>query len=266
MLEVLEAERGRGFNGLAGSRIAATVPLRQAWLDAALARVRAWPSALESLAVEIGEANRLHLTAVVRVLGFRTPVRLQLRLAPTMEDGIVRLVIDDGSMMASAVALLGPLLGQMPEGIVLRGRDLQIDVRRLAAQQGVGDLASMVSTVTFDSSRGVLWVAIHAAAPASEPADPRGRARATQGTALPFDLAEVRAWLQGARVDVDVQMDERLANDLLAALHAEARTPTGDALRDTVAHALQRPVVRFGEGVLRLSATAALDPPDPSAS
>ena len=259
LLALLEAERKRGFDGLAGSSLDVTVPLRQAALDAAIAQVRGWPAALEALAVEIGDANRLVVTATVRVFGFRTPVRLHLHLGPSMEDGLVHLVIDDGSLMASVVALLGPMLGSLPQGVRLQGRQFVVDVRRLAAQHGVGDLAGMVSTATFESTRGVLWITAHAAAPASEPMAARVARRSSPQSPLPCDVVTLRDWLQGARVDVDMRMDERLANDLLAALHADAQAPSGHEGRDVVARALQPPVVRFESGVLRLITTAALD-------
>jgi hypothetical protein len=258
---VLAAERAR-----AGSQVQVTVPLRQAALDAALAQV-VWPAPVEALAVEIGDANRLHVTAAVRVLGFRTEVRLQLRIAPTMEDGIVRIAIDDGSLLASAVALLGPLLGRLPAGVTLQGRQISIDVPRLAAQQGVEDLAGMVSTATFDTSPGVLWMSVHAAAPAPRPAATQQRVHEQHLTTLPaIDPAQLLAWLRGASVDVDVHMDERLANELLAALHAAAQVPSGDPVRDAFIRAVQKPLVRFEAGTVRVSANAALDDDRPSDS
>src|SRR5688500_3787717 len=92
LLAVLDAERSRGFEGMVGSRIETTLPLRQAALDAALAQVSAWPAPLEHLVVEIGDTNTLHVTATIRVFGFRTPIRVRLRLSPSAEHGIVRLL------------------------------------------------------------------------------------------------------------------------------------------------------------------------------
>lgn len=265
LLDILQAERERGFDGLAGSTVEATLPLRQAALDALLSQVRDWPAALDTLTVDIGDANRFLVTAVVRVLGFRTPVRLQVQLAPSMTDGLVHLVIDDGSLMASAVALLGPLLGHLPEGIVLQGRRFTVDVQRLAARQGVADLAGMVSSATFASSRGVLWVTVHVAAPALPPLQSPRVPRPSMHPSVPFDVASLRTWLQGSQLEVDLHIDTRLANDLVAALHADAQVPSGDALRDTVLKALRPPVVHFDAGGLRVSATAALDHDDPPA-
>jgi hypothetical protein len=255
VLAVLEAERELGFDGLAGSWIDARLPLRQAALDAALAQVARWPSAVEGVAVEIGEGNWLTVTATVRVFGFRTPVRLPVRLAPSMDDGLVRLVISDGSLVGSAIALLGPLLGKLPDGLTLEGRQIVVDVRRLGASAGLGDLASMLSTATFESTPGVLWILVKVVAPASAP--PMRQSSAN----VPFhiDLASVRVWLQGSRVDVDLRMNERLANDLLTALHADLQLPSGDDRRDIMTSALHPPVVRFESGAVRLSATASLD-------
>jgi hypothetical protein len=261
---VLDAERAAGFQGLDGSTVKATLPVRQAVVDAAIGSIRDWPSGLAGVTVEIGDANRLFVTVRARVFGFSTPIRLQLRLAPSMQDGIVHLFIDDGSLMASPVALLGPLLGSLPDGVTLQGRQITIDVPRVAVQQGVDDLACMLSGATFESSRGVVWVTLHAAAPVPAPIPSRETAHSPSRRPGAVDVATLRTWLEGSQVDVDLRLDERLANDLVTALHADAQVRTGDDLRDTVTHALRPPSVRFESGAVRLQASVALDPDDVS--
>lgn len=266
MRDLLEAERARHFAGLAGSRVDATVPLRQAVIDAALSAVRRWPPPLDGLAVRIAAANVIHVEAVVGVLGFAKTMRLRLRLAPAIEHGIVSLLLDDGSLLASALAWIAPLLGKLPGGVTLEGRRIVVDLQRLADQQGFGDLARMVSSATLTSDDGVLWISARLEVPATGgPASgrlPSGATAPASSRPSPFSAEDVLEWLRGAHLDADVRVDERLANELIAAAHAEAQaraTAATDAAAAAVARAVTRPVVHFEQGALRLTARAALE-------
>lgn len=280
VLQVLEAERSRRFPGLGGSRADTVLPVRQALIDEVLARVPRWPAPLDGLHVRIAQGNRLHVGAVIRVLGFRTRVGLTLRLAPAMENGRVRLFVDDRSFVASALSWLGPLMGRLPEGISLQGSQIVADIVALARRQGFDDLAALVSSASFQSEEGVLWVNARVEVPesagtgeerqphrSSETGLPGGTPGATARAAPgvpPFSIDELVASLAGARVDADLRLDERLVNDLVAAAHEHAQHTAGPGAPDvatTLARAVRRPTLRFEPGLVRIRAAADLDQP-----
>jgi hypothetical protein len=287
VMEMVEAERARGFEGLAGSRVEGLVPVRQALVDAVLAQVPRWPAPVEALAVRIGDANRIHVSAAIRVLGFRTRVRLALRLAPALENGRIRLFLDDRSFMSSAVSWLGPLLGQLPGGVILHGNQITVDVQQFASRLGVADVAALLSAASFHSDEGVLWINARGDVPegragerpAAESSPREAVPRASEGAAeaaaraasatreLPFTLDQLAAWLTGARVDVDVRLSERLANELVGAAHADAHTRAAAAsgAPAVLGQSLRRPVLRFEQGTVRLTAGADLQPQSPAA-
>jgi hypothetical protein len=278
VMQRVGAERSRGFAGLAGSRVDGLLPVRQALVDAVLARVPRWPAPVEGLEVHIEAGNRIHVSAAIRVLGFRTRVRLPLRLVPAMENGYVRLVMEGRSFVTSAVSWVGPMLGQLPAGIRLEGQHIVVDVRQFADRLGAADLAALLVSASFRSEDGVLWIDARAAVPddvaapepeavEGEPETVAAESAATEGQTadaaapareVPFTIDEVAAWLAGARVDADVRVSERLANDLAAAAHRDAQTQAAarnDGL-GVLARAVRRPVLRFEAGALRLSGGA----------
>jgi hypothetical protein len=285
-MEMVEAERALGFEGLAGSRVEALVPVRQALVDAVLAQVPRWPAPVEGLAVRIGEGNRIHVSAAIRVLGFKTRVRLPLRLAPALENGSVRLFLDDRSFLSSAISWLGPLLGRLPGGVTFDGNQVVVDVQQFASRLGVQDVAALLSAASFHSDEGVLWINARAdvregrtgerSPTGSSPREAAHRAPGDVGEAadraaaatreLPFTLDELAAWLTGARVDADVRVSERLANELVAAAHADAqaRAAAASGAPAVLGHSVQRPVLRFEQGTVRLSVGADLQPQSPA--
>lgn len=267
LMDALESERARHFAGLAGSWLDVTLPVRQAMVDAALAQVRDWPGPLEALGVGIGSDNTLHITAAIKVFGFRKQMHLRVRIAPAMDDGVVHLFLDDRSLGSSAVAWLGPLFGKLPEGVTLHGRQISVHVHQLTAQQGLAALARLLTTASFRSEDGILWIDARAEVPESTGlADVPPRLPAGHAQHPLFTVDELLEWLRGTRADADVRIDERLANALLSAAHADAhdRARAGSAPTDpaaVAAGALQRADVRFEQGAMRLTLSGNLDPP-----
>ena len=280
VLQMLEAERRRQFAGLAGTRLDGVLPVRQALVDAALAQAPRWPSPIETVRIRIAAGNRIHVAATVRLLGFKTRLGVSLRLAPALDDGQVRLFLEDRSLVSSALSWLGPLLGRLPHGISLQGNQILVDVRAAAARQGFGDLAALLSAASFETEEGVLWInarvdvpdaapgagvddrsAAGEAAPAGTAADVAQAPRARRAP-LPFGADDLVTWLTGLRVDADVRVDERLANALVAAAHADAGARAGESgsAAEALAAAVRRPVLRFEAGAVRVSAGADLRP------
>lgn len=277
--DILESERTHRFQGLLGSSLDIVLPVRQAALDAALAQVPEWPTPLEGLTVRIAADNLIHVGARVRIIGFSTTVRLQLRLDPTIDRGIMRLSIDDGSLAGRAASLIGPLLKQLPRGVTLDGKRVVVDTREFAAQQGVEDLASMLSSATLRSDEGVLWVEarveVHEGiATASARAERPG----SGARRLPFSVPDLLGWLRGTRVDADIRFVERLVNEVLVTAFADivsrASSASGsladpapqagaDEVIGIVTRALTPPRVTFEDGAMRVTTTFAPDPPLP---
>jgi len=264
-MQMLDAERARGFEGLAGSAAEVTIPIRQALIDAALLQVTRWPAPLEALGLGIGSGNILEVAAAIKVFGFGKHVRLRLRIAPAVEDGILRLFLDDRSLASNAIAFLGPLLGQLPGGVTLEGRQIVLDITRLAADQGFDDLVHMLSSASFEAEEGILWITARVDVTSRAGAAASPQRPATTPAPLPFQVDDLIAWLRGMRIEADVRADERLANDLLAAAHADAHTAATTGPRTAaaaVAASLRRPTVQFEQGAIRLTIGADVQPAD----
>jgi hypothetical protein len=196
----------------------------------------------------------------------------------------VRLFLDDRSFVSSAVSWLGPLLGRLPGGVTRR-QSIVVDVQQFASRLGVQDVAALLSAASFHSDEGVLWINARADVPEGGPASGPDREQPARGGApprrqdvgeaadraaaatreLPFTLDELAAWLTGARVDADVRVSERLANELAAAhADAQARAAAASGAPAVLGHSVQRPVLRFEQGTVRLSVGADLQPQSPA--
>lgn len=254
LVAALDAERRRGFDGLAGSEVDVVVPLRQAAIDEILAAAR-WPAPLETLTVRVAPGNVLLVTADVRIFGFVTSWPLRVRVAPSLEGGILQLALDDASLAARAVAWLGPLLARLPAGVRFQGARIEVDARRLAEDQGAADLLSMVTFGSCSTEEGVVWVSARVAPPATAPP---GNARALPSSAPAFSPNQLVRWLAGGHLQGVIRIDERLANEVLGAAHAGVREAAVDdpmqaALIDAITDA---PSVRFEAGALVVRARA----------
>lgn len=251
LVAALAAERRRGYEGLAGSNVQVVLPLRQAVVNQITSTAR-WPRPIETLAVRIAAANVLAVAAQVRVFGFVTPLGVRVRVSPAIEDGILRLEIDDASFVGRAVSWLGPLLARMPVGVRLRGARIEVDMRQVAADHGLADIASMVIPESCTTSDGVVWFTVRVQPPTTVPFA-NGPSRPPSPP--PIDPDQLVAWLEGARVHGEIRIDERLANELVAVAHAGLRDATLDnpVQAALVGAFTESPSVRFEAGALVVS-------------
>ncbi len=272
MLEHLQArlhaafaeERRRGFEGLAGSHVHATVPVRQVLVDTALAESR-WPAPLETVGVRILADNVLAVSAEVRVFGFTTPLRLRVHVSPSTPDGIVDAALDEGSLVARALSWLAPVFATLPRGVRIDGTRMRLDSKLLLSDLGLADVASMVTVTSVTTEDGVAWVSFEGAAPAT--AAP-GHVRSSGDRPPALSAEALVGWLAGAHIDGEVRVSERLANMLVAEAHMAAKDArataandgtTGVSVRDAAIDAVaQPPVIRFEAGALVVSGAARL--------
>lgn len=260
---LLGEERREGFARLTGSRIRATIPLREPFVAWAIARARL-PSAIRGLDVRFLPDSRVAVEADVQVLGFGKRLRTVLRVEDSMQAGppkTLRLAFVGRSFLSSAAAWAGSALGG--HGIEVRDGIVTIDLDALAARAGVTDLAEHLHALGVSGDKGVLWVAIDAEVirPSAGRLETAGngsggsRPAGARGDLRPEDVA---AWLKGLHVDATLRIAESLANAAIAALAEEIRNPVpsepvssrASADWKPLLQALPPPRLRFENGAM----------------
>lgn len=230
VLQILQQERARGLSSLVGSRLSASIPVREAFLNAMLAHVLARQSTLEALHVAMLPANRLDVTATARVLGFRKRLRLGLHVQPLVDSTTGwtgTLAFAERSLVSWLIGMAAPLAATLPPGVTLQDTGVVVEVPPLLSDLGAGDLMPHLSRITFETEPGILWVS--AAIDIVETretvvASPSGAARPAPG-GMP-GLEELQAAFTGAMADLHLRIATPLANALLAGALDDAAAAT----------------------------------------
>ena len=217
---MLEDQRARGLADLAGSRVDATVPIRQALVDELVnAAVSRYPQA--ELDVRLRDRNRLEVRAGWRIFGFPVRWRLPFALephAPLTERPVLFLRLAEPSAAWSAARRAIGGLGVLPAFVRISDEGVVLDLGRLAQQRGVSDLLPIVRALSFDGGDGILWMRVEAEVPPDLPPAQHavGGAGDDAGT-VAHDPDRLLQHLAGARITIALRISERLANEVLAA-------------------------------------------------
>ena len=270
--ELLAEERRTGLARLAGSRLRATVPVREPLVARLISQARL-PSLVRGLNVRFLPGNHVIVEAEVQVLGFRKRLEMALKVAASADPGpprTIRLVFVERSLLSSAAGLAGPILGGLADGIGIRDGVVTVDLDTLAARAGVRDLAGHLREVAIDGQEGVLWLEIDVevadqakARPDESRSQPHDQ-RAERDGGLRVQPREIAELLRGARLEVTLRVEESLANAALETLVADVRSqgPPAAAAESAdwrpLLESLEPPRVRFEAGVLIVEGRLAL--------
>src|SRR5687768_10961325 len=152
-----DEERSAGFRRLSGSQVSGVVPIRESLIQRLLA-TRPPSTTLHDLQVRLRAGNHLSVIALVRVFGFTKRLEMTFRIAPSIEPHPPRrlhLFFADRSILTGVMGFAGPFL---PAWVTRNDGGLVVDLERLAASAGAGDLLQHVGAVAFEGHEGILWV------------------------------------------------------------------------------------------------------------
>jgi hypothetical protein len=226
--DIVERERQAGWIDLAGSRVECSVPLRQAVLDTLLSRV-SLPQSIERIEVQLMPALRVRVLVTAVVFGFRKRFELRLRLAPALDcrtSPRLHVAIENHALLAAVLAMVGPAL-RWPHGVSIDHATIVVDLAPLAARHGVSDLLQQLSSVSFESDDGILWINAALAFRQVEAAATAAVPRSLERSPLPLEIPELLDLLDGARAVWTLRVSQDLLNALAAeALYAATSSPT----------------------------------------
>ena len=276
---ILERQRERRFADLAGSRVDATLPVRQALVDELVATAIARHPEAE-LDARLLNGNRLEVRAGWRIFGFPARWRLPFIIDPHVNVAerpmlFLRLAESSAAWSAARRAIGG--LGLLPSFLRISDQGVALDLRQLAQQRGYGDLLPIARALTFDGQDGILWMRVEAEVPrpsevASSPSPPKPGEAADRASRAPRDLRGLIAHLTGARATIALKISEQLSNELLVAGLDGAKGHTAPATQE--ARSRRTPVdaqhllgwcrdvrLAFDAGVLTVSAEVLVEAP-----
>jgi hypothetical protein len=260
--QILQQERARGLASLTGSRLSASIPVREAFLNSTVARLLPPQSTVEAVHVGILPANRLDVTAAARVFGFRKTVRLGLHVQPLIDattGWTGNVAFAERSLVSWLIGMAGPLAGALPPGVTLSDNGIAVELPPLLSKFGAGDLMPHLSRITFETETGILWIsaAIEIVEAAAATAAPSPGAPGPRAPGEVRTVEELQAAFTGAMADLHLRIAAPLANALLAGAlddAAAASPPAGSKpnLLATVRPWIERQLLSFEEGAMVL--------------
>lgn len=251
---LIDRERARGFERLAGSRLRVTIPIRQALVDRLL-EARLATRGRTALSVRLLQGARIGVEVTRTVFGFPARARSVLSIAPETDISAGRFVLlHPRSLFWQTLRPLAISLGWLPDGISFGPESIHIDLERVAASRGAADLLGLVESVRFEGPRdGLLLLSAtlrvpdaprHTAAPGA------ARMGASSGS-VSVDLSRDFA---GLRAELDARVHESLVNEAIEAFMAASATPRGGAPFDarSLGSMLTRPRIALEQAHLRV--------------
>ena len=214
-------ERSAGFRRLSGSQVSGVVPIRESLIQLLVA-TRPRSATLQDLQVRLRAGNHLSVQALVRVFGFSKQLEMTFRIAPSIDPNPPRrlhLFFADRSILTSVMGFAGPFL---PDWVLRHDSGLVVDLERLAARAGAGDLLQHVGRVAFEGQEGVLWVNFEAGIASAD-----GHATTPIPSASPgaesvgrggFRADELVPLLAGSRLAIRLRVEESLVNAAIGVL------------------------------------------------
>jgi hypothetical protein len=165
LLDLLQRQQRDGFPDLAGSEVAATIPVSDSLLNELIATLLSNGGTVREIRVRAEESNRV--TAEIRVSRPRFLPRISVRVAiedqpelPARPTLGLRLMEPSG-LLGRAASLI-PYFTSLPPGISIEGDRIRIDLRRLLAERNVEGWLDYASDLRVNTRAGAIVLDVRA--------------------------------------------------------------------------------------------------------
>jgi hypothetical protein len=247
--------------------VSGTVPIRQALIDRVVAGWRG-SALVEQCEVRLLAGHRLHVSAQIKVFGFRKHVEATMKLPFAVEFNerpTVRLPFIDRSALARAATFAAPVLGGLPPGISLTDSAVTIDLPEVLARADAADWLPHMKTLELETDDGVAWlnVAIEIAPSGEVPRSTPRRGRALfSHSDRDRTIREMIALLAGTRLAITVRAHESLVTETVAALADAAQRTDGAPSTGAagIVRFLAPPRIRFEPETMVLETELRIEP------
>src|SRR5687767_5916865 len=164
LLRILHSLQNSGFKDLAGTDIAATVPVSERLLNEFVAGALATNRHVREAHVQPEAGNRFSVRVAPRAAMLPSlTIKLEIVRQPTLPQSpeLVLKMATMGGLFGMATAAL-PIAQMMPAGVRLDGDLIHVDLRAFAAQSGAGDALQYVKELRVTTDPGRVTLQVHA--------------------------------------------------------------------------------------------------------
>jgi hypothetical protein len=164
LLRILRSLQSSGFRDLAGTDVAATVPVSERLLNEFVAGALAGNRHVREAHVQPEAGNRFSVKVAPRAAMLPSlTIKLDIVRQPELPQS-PELVLKMGTMgglFGMATAAL-PIAQMMPAGVRLEGDQIRVDLRTFAAQAGASEALSYLKDLRITTDPGRVTLQFHA--------------------------------------------------------------------------------------------------------
>jgi hypothetical protein len=164
LLDLLQRQQRDGFPDLAGTEVAATIPVSECLINDLIARLVSSGGRVREVRVRAEEGNRV--TAAVRLSVSFLPaisVRLAIEDQPELpgRPTLGLKLVETSGLLAKAASLFSALPA-LPPGIAIDGDRIRIDIRRVLAERNMVEWLEYVTDLRVTTRAAAIVLDVHA--------------------------------------------------------------------------------------------------------
>lgn len=165
ILDLLQRQQRDGFLDLAGTEVAATIPITDRLINELIASSLPSGGKIREILVQAEEGNRV--TARVRLSASSLlpaiPVTLAIEDQPKLpEQPVLGLRLSQASGFVALAASALPSMVTLPPGISLDGDRIRLDIRRLLAERHMEGLLEHLTHLRVNTRAGAIILEVRA--------------------------------------------------------------------------------------------------------
>jgi len=162
-VEILNQLQSSGFRELAGARMAATIPVSEAFLNQLIAASLPAGAPVRGVTIhpETGGRFSVRIVPKAALLPAMT-LKLAIEEQPRLPESAV-LVLRMATLSGLFGLASGAVSGMLPPGVRLDGEHILVDLRTIAAQHGQAELLEYVRQLRVTTEQGYLVLQLDAA-------------------------------------------------------------------------------------------------------
>jgi len=165
LLDLLQRQQQNGFPDLAGTDVAATIPVSERFINEMIAQLLSPGGKVREIRVRVEESNLV--TAEIRLSGPNflpaIPVKFAIERQPELpERSTLELKLMQSSALFAKAASLLPFLPAPPRGIEIDGDRIRIDIRRVLAERNHAGWLEHVMDLRLNTRTGAIVLDLRA--------------------------------------------------------------------------------------------------------
>jgi len=164
--DLLKSQQRDGFPDLAGSEVAATIPISERLVNEALSQLMPPGGKVRDVRLTIQDGNQIATEIRLGGPSFlpAIPVTIAIEDQPLLPDRptLGLRLTKSAALAAMAASFMPSIASQLPPGIAMDGDRISIDIRRILTERNMAEWLDYLTDVRVNTRLGALVIELRA--------------------------------------------------------------------------------------------------------